>query len=240
MRGLPPVVIPDARLLADAAARVVRDVAAQAIADRGTFRVAFPGGRTPRALLERLASEPYREQIEWGRVVVLFADERAVPPDHADSNYRLVREALLDPLGAEAPIARRMAADSPDLEQAARDYALELEVPLDLLVLGIGEDGHIASLFPGSPWLRASDARVGAVTDSPKPPARRLTLLPRALAEARMVLVLATGAEKAGAAAEAFAESGDASKCPARLVRDGAWLLDAAAAGEWGGSAAGA
>ena len=240
MRGLPPVVIPDIRLLADAAARVVRDVAAQAIADRGVFRVAFPGGRTPRALLERLAAEPYRSQIEWGRVVVLFADERAVPPDHADSNYRLVREALLDPLGAEAPIARRMAADSPDLEQAARDYSLELELPLDLAVLGIGEDGHIASLFPGSPLLRASDARVGAVTDSPKPPSRRLTLLPRVLAEARTVLVLATGAEKAGAAAAAFAESGDASACPARLVRDGVWLLDADAAEQLGGRPAGA
>ena len=88
--------------------------------------------------------------------------------------------------------------------------------------------------------LRASDARVGAVTDSPKPPARRLTLLPRALAEARTVLVLATGAEKAAAAAAAFAESGDASACPARLVRDGAWLLDADAAEQLGGSVPGA
>lgn len=231
MRGMPPVVIPDEAMLADAAARVVRDVAARAIAERGGFRVAFPGGRTPRALLERLASSPYREQIDWGRVVVLFADERAVAPDHPDSNYRLVRETLLDPLGAEAPIARRMQADAPDLEQAARDYAVELESPLDLLVLGVGEDGHIASLFPGSAWLRASDARVGAVTDSPKPPARRLTLLPRAIAEARSILVLATGAGKAAAVSAAFADSGDSIRCPARLVRDGAWLLDATAAG---------
>ncbi|MEO5987760.1 MAG: 6-phosphogluconolactonase [Candidatus Eisenbacteria bacterium] len=225
-----PVVIPDEAMLFDAAARVVRDVGAKAISDHGDFRVAFPGGRTARALLERLAGEPFRTQIEWGRVMVLFADERAVPPDHAESNYRLVREALLDPLGAEAPLTRRMAADSPDLGQAARDYALELERPLDLVVLGVGEDGHIASLFPGSPLLLASEARVGAVFDSPKPPARRLTLLPRALAEALSVLVLATGAAKAGAVAAACAEEGDISTCPARLVRSAAWLLDIAAA----------
>ncbi len=231
MAGPTPVVIPDAVLLTDAAARVVRDVAAQAIAEHGSFRVAFPGGRTPRALLQRLASEPFRSQIEWGRVVVLFADERAVPPDHADSNYRLVREALLDPLGADAPIARRMLADSPDLEQAARDYALELEQPLDLLVLGVGEDGHIASLFPGSANLVAGGGRVGVVTESPKPPARRLTLLPRALAEARTILVLATGADKAAAVAAALAEEGDVAACPARLVRNAVWLLDAEAAG---------
>ncbi len=236
MRYPHPVVIPDEAMLADAAARVVRDVAAEAIADHGSFRVAFPGGRTPRALLQCLSREPFRSHIEWGRVVVLFADERAVPPDHPESNYRLLREALLDPLGAEAPLARRMAADSPDLAQAARDYAIELEEPLDLVVLGVGEDGHIASLFPGSPLLVASEARVGPVLDSPKPPARRLTLLPRALAEARSVLVLATGSTKAAAVAAAFADGGDVSSCPARLVRTAAWLLDEAAAAAVDGS----
>lgn len=236
MRHPPPVVIPDETLLADAAARVVRDVAAQAIADRGRFRVALPGGRTPRALLQRLASEPYCSHVEWGRVVVLFTDERAVPPDHSESNYRLVREALLDPLGAEAPLARRMAADSPDLAQAARDYSIELEQPLDLIVLGVGEDGHIASLFPGSPLVLERQARVGTVIDSPKPPFRRLTLLPRALAEARSVLVLATGSAKASAVAAAFADQGEPMSCPARLVRTAAWLLDAAAAADVDGS----
>jgi 6-phosphogluconolactonase len=234
---IPPVVIPDAALLADAAARIVRDVAAEAIARHGVFRVAFPGGRTPRALLERLASEPFRGGIDWGRVVVLFADERAVPPDHEDSNYRQVREALLDPLGAEGPLARRMNAESPDLEQAARDYAVELEEPLDLLVLGVGEDGHIASLFPGSPLLAGAESRVAAVTDSPKPPSRRLTLLPRVIAEARSVLVLATGAGKAGAVAAALTP-GDVAACPARLAREAVWLLDPqAASGMPGGGA---
>lgn len=226
---IPPVVIPDAALLADAAARIVRDVAAEAIARHGVFRVALPGGRTPRALLERLASEPFRGGIDWGRVVVLFADERAVPPDHEDSNYRLVREALLDPLGANGPLARRMNAESPDLEQAARDYAVELEQPLDLLVLGMGEDGHIASLFPGSPLLAEARDRVACVTDSPKPPPRRLTLLPRAIAEARSVLVLATGSGKADAVVAALTP-GEVADCPARLVREAVWLLDADAA----------
>ena len=220
----------DDAALAEAAAKAVGERALLALAARGRFRVAFPGGRTPRGMLERLAASPWREQLDWGHVIVLFADERAVPPDHPDSNYRMVREALLDPLGARAPVTRRMRGESSDLDEAARDYEAKLIEPLDLVVLGVGEDGHIASLFPGSPLLQECQRRVAVVTDSPKPPARRLTVTPRALAEAIDVLVLAGGAAKAGAAAAALAEEGDVERCPARLVRNATWLLDTAAA----------
>jgi len=224
-------VLVDPAAVADAAAEFVYEAARDAIAARGEFRIAFPGGRTPRALLQRLTREPYHEAIDWTRVQVLQVDERAVPPDHADSNYRLLREALLDPLGPEGPLARRMRAESPDLSQAARDYADELRRPLDLVVLGLGEDGHIASLFPGSPLLLESEALVAVVEDSPKPPARRLTLSPRALREARRALVLVTGADKRAAVRAALGSSSEVSQVPARVVPGAQWMLDSAAAG---------
>lgn len=231
MSPTPPVRVFEATAdLAEAAARIVCDAAGLAIAERGRFRIAFAGGRTPRELLERLSREPYHEAIDWSRVQVLQVDERAVAPDHPDSNYRLLREALLDPLAAEAPLTRRMCAESPDPAQAARDYARELETPVDLVVLGMGEDGHIASLFPGSPLLSDRDDRVAVVEDSPKPPSRRMTLMPRALREARRVLILATGVAKHAAVRAARAPEGSASESPARLLPDAEWLLDSEAA----------
>jgi 6-phosphogluconolactonase/glucosamine-6-phosphate isomerase/deaminase len=123
-----------------------------------------------------------------------------------------------------------MEADAADLEQAARSYESRLEEPLDLLVLGLGEDGHVASLFPGSALLAERVRRVAAVTDSPKPPARRLTLTPRAIGEARALLVLASGSGKAGAVAAAFAANADPARVPAALAREGEWVVDREAA----------
>lgn len=230
MRGSARVVA-DGRALAEAAAEVVASHAARALAARGAFRFAVPGGRSPRGMLAALAAPPHGAAIDWMRITVLFADERAVPPDDPESNYRLVREALLDPLGRGAPRAVRMAADSPDLDAAARAYEAELADPLDLLVLGIGEDGHVASLFPGSPLLGERVRRIAAVFDSPKPPARRLTLTPRALAEARATVVLASGDGKAAAVAAALADGADPARVPAALAAAGEWIVDRAAAG---------
>jgi 6-phosphogluconolactonase len=117
-----------------------------------------------------------------------------------------------------------------DLEAAAREYEPWFAEPVDLLLLGIGEDGHTASLFPGSRLIAERARRVGAVFDSPKPPARRLTITPRVLDEARAVLMLATGADKVGAVTKALAPEGASADCPARLARGGDWLLDRAAA----------
>ncbi len=228
--GRRPEVCADAGALALAAATAVAEHACRALAARGAFRFAVPGGRSPRGMLAALASPPHRDAIDWARVTVLLADERALPPGDAERNDRLVDEALLAPLGERAPRLERMAAEMPDLDAAARDYERHLEGPLDLLVLGIGEDGHVASLFPGSPLLGERERRVAAVTASPKPPARRLTLTPRAIAEARAVLVLASGAGKAAALAAALAPGADPRTVPAALVRDGHWLADRDAA----------
>lgn len=237
MSAAGPRVLPTAADVSDAAARRVRELAAHAIAARGIFRVAFAGGRTLRGVLERLSREDGPGGIDWSSVQVLQADERAVPPDDPESNQRLIRESLLDPLGEAAPEMRRMPADAADPEQAARDHAREFEESLDLAVLGLGEDGHIASLFPGSAWLADPGPRVAWVTDSPKPPARRMTVTPRTLNEARHVLILATGAGKRAAARAALAPASLPGGSPARLLPRAEWLLDAEAA-DFGGSAA--
>ena len=225
-------VLADGSAVARAAADVVLDTGQRALAAHGTFRLALPGGRSGTALLDRLAGDPARDELDWPRCTLLFADERAVGPHAAEANYRLVRERLLDPLGDRAPAVRRMRGESADLAAAAREYDAELADAADLVVLGLGEDGHVASLFPGSPLLAERVRRVAVVLDSPKPPARRLTLTPRALVESRAgVLVLALGAGKAAAAAAALAPGADPRRVPGALVREGRWLLDRAAAG---------
>jgi 6-phosphogluconolactonase len=168
--------------------------------------------------------------VDWTRVRVYFADERAVPPDHPDSNFRQARGMLIDPLRIPPRNVHRMKGEYPDLAAAVEEYEAHLVEPLDALVLGVGEDGHVASLFPGSPLVRETVRRVAAVTDSPRPPARRLTLTPRALVEARRVLVIATGGAKAGAVARALDADVTPEEVPARLVRDREWYLDREAA----------
>jgi len=214
----------------EAAERVIH-AAARHRGAAGRFRLGLSGGQTPRLLYQLLAGE-YSNRIEPARLELLFADERAVSSDSPDSNYRLVRETLLEGLAIPANQVHRMPADAVDLEAAAREYESQLRPPLDLLLLGIGEDGHTASLFPGSALLAERARRVAVVLDSPKPPPRRLTILPRVIEEARLVVMLATGADKAAAIARALAPTGSVSDCPARLARGGQWLLDRAAAGK--------
>jgi 6-phosphogluconolactonase len=176
---------------------------------------------------------------EWASADIFWADERAVPPDSPDSNYGLARALWLGPAGISAGNVHRMAADGPDLDQAATAYADELartlgaEPTLDVVLLGIGPDGHVASLFPGHPLLAERTRTVAAVIDSPKPPPARLTLTMPVLTRARLVVIGAFGAAKAGMVRAAI-EDPD-SPLPVALVARGAtrvlWLLDADAAG---------
>ena len=221
----------DADAVAHAAAERVLDSGRAAIGARGAFRIALSGGATPGRLYRRLASAALRARCDWRRAVFLFADERAVPPDHPDSNYRLARQTLLEPLEIEPAQVRRMRGEEPDLDAAARAYELELESPIDLLVMGVGPDGHTASVFPEHAAAGEKLRRCVAVLDSPKPPPRRLTLTPRALEEALGAIVLATGAEKAAAVAAAFDASVTPERCPAVLLRDREWFVDREAAG---------
>src|SRR6185436_17627010 len=127
---------------------------------------------------------------------IFFADERAVPVDHPESNYRLVKETLLKTHPEALGQAYRMPADAPDRTEAAKRYGRRMPDPLDVLVLGMGPDGHTASLFPGSAALDENEARVVAVT-APKPPPERMTITPAVIGRARSIVMLVSGAEKA-------------------------------------------
>jgi len=223
-------VVPDARALARRAAERIVELTRAAVAARGLCAVALAGGSTPRATYEVLGTSALAAAVPWAAITWYFGDERAVPPDHAESNYRLARETLFAGRPEALERVRRMAADAADLEQAARDYARLLPDALDLILLGIGEDGHTASLFPGSPATRERSARVVVVT-GPKPPNPRLTVTAPVIEGAREVLALASGSGKAEALARALEGPLDVTAVPAQLARHGTWIVDAAAAG---------
>ncbi len=222
-------VLPSAESVAGLAAQQLARRAQEARADGRALRIALPGGTTPERLYRLLATPEWRSRIDWDGVAIHFADERAVPPDHADSNYRFVRETLLAPLGIAGSRVHRMRGEEPDLEAAAREYEAFLAEPLDLVLLGIGPEGHVASLFPGGTAAHESVRRVVPVLDSPKPPARRITVTPRVLREARHVIVLAIGTGKSDAVARALDSDTSPRDVPARWVRDRWWLLDLSA-----------
>lgn len=208
------------------AALAVAALLRAAIAERGAASIALAGGTTPRAMHEVLATLP---DIAWDRVAVYFGDERCVPPNHADSNFRMAEESLLTRVPIPATNVHRMLGELADRHAAARAYAALLPPALDVIVLGIGEDGHTASLFPGSPALDEREQLVLPVI-GPKPPPERLTLTPPALERARRLVMLAGGAGKAEAVARALTGPYDPRATPAQLARGGDWLVDRAAA----------
>src|SRR5207249_5507787 len=157
-----------------------------ATAARRRFSCALPGGSVAETFFPVLARAP----VEWDQVEFFWGDERAVAPDDADSNYGLAKRLLLDSVRADELRVHRIAGEGDDLEVAARAYEQEMvrvlgDPPrIDLIVLGLGPEGHVCSLFPGHPLLRERVRRVAAITDSPKPPPRRITftMLPLELA----------------------------------------------------------
>lgn len=208
-------------------ARSLEEVIRSALEARGRCDVALAGGSTPRPVYQRLAET---SNLDWSSVHFYFSDERAVPPGHPDSNYRMARESLLDRVPVPAGRRHRIEAERDDLRQVAVEYARDLPDPLDMAVLGIGEDGHVASLFPGSPSLDEAERRTAVVEDAPKPPVRRITLTPPALRSARSLVVLAAGRRKAAAVRRALEGDVGVAACPARIARGGIWVLDREAA----------
>ena len=194
--------LPDTEALHEAAARHVLELARTAIAARGAFHVALSGGNTPRGLHARLAREP---DVDWSCWHVWFGDERCVPPAHADSNYRMARETLLDHVAIPADqIHPMMPAAEPAPAEAARTYAARLaaEAPqrderpeLDLILLGLGGDGHTASLFPGTDILDERTRNVAEVF-VPKLDAWRISLTPPSIERARHLMFLVDGNDK--------------------------------------------
>ncbi|MBI3576002.1 MAG: 6-phosphogluconolactonase [Gammaproteobacteria bacterium] len=218
------VVAPEA--LPEIAARHIAKSIEQAIADRGRASVMLAGGSTPRAVYRHLAQT---QGLPWEKVEIYFGDERAVPPGDSQSNYRMARESLLDTVSIPSSQIHRMEAERPDREAAAEEYARRLPGRLDLIILGLGEDGHTASLFPGLSALRETARKVVAVM-GPKAPPLRLTVTPPVIAAAREKIILVSGSGKAGAVAQALEGPQNPDACPAQLARDGIWIMDRAAA----------
>lgn len=221
--------------LAQAAARGFVKRAAAAIAERGRFAVVLAGGSTPKTTYEILARD-HADAVDWPNVHVFFGDERTVPPDHEDSNYRMALEALLDhvPVGSVHP----MRGELPP-EEAASSYEEELqkffgdELPrFDLIMLGIGGDGHTASLFPETSALEVTD-RLVVANPVLKLDTTRVTLTAPVLNVAREVFFLVAGEDKAEALKEILEGDADPREYPAKLIQPPGgptWMVDQVAA----------
>jgi 6-phosphogluconolactonase len=200
------MVAPNETAVARAGARFFVEWAWQSIARSGTFRVALSGGSTPRAMYRSLADGEYRLQVDWARVHVYWGDERCVPPDHPDSNYGMTRKELLLRVPIPPQNVHRMEAERSDLGRAAEAYEELLRKDFerdshgfprfDLILLGLGTDGHTASLFPGTRGVRGTSRWVSTPKD-PRTRLRRMTLTLPVINAARRVLFLVNGAEKA-------------------------------------------
>lgn len=231
-------VLPDATAVAEAAADRFIAAAQAALAERGTFRVALSGGSTPRAVYPLLLTEARVGAVDWSRVEFFWGDERAVPPDDPESNFGVAYSLLISQLPAVRPDAvHRMPADAPDLDAAALSHEVELRLAFgisgdgppvfDLVWLGMGPDGHTASLFPDSQALDVTDRWVVG-NWAPGPQARRMTLTYPVINAARLVLFVLSGADKADALARIRAgEDLPAGRVAAARTE---WLVDAAAA----------
>lgn len=231
---LPEILVGAPEKLADRLARRIQAEAGTATSARGRFALALPGGSTATTLLPRLAVA----DLDWARIHCFWSDERAVPPTDPESNYGLARALLLEPARVPVPCIHRMEAEADDLEAAADAYAAEMVMTLgttprlDVILIGMGPDGHVCSLFPGHPLLSERSRWVAAIVDSPKPPPRRVTFTMPALAAAGLVIVAAFGEAKA-AVVRAALEEPDSQLPVSLLTRSGpriVFLLDPAAA----------
>lgn len=222
------------------AAALFIEQAAKAITERGRFLVALNGGGTPNRLFQLLASE-YREKVDWSNVHVFWGDERCVPPEADGSSFSQAKEAFLGRVSIPEENVHRVKGEL-DPAEASRDYALVLKEfaspPLgfprfDLVYLGMGEDGHTASLFPGSP-VDVTEPTLPVTAHYQDRPANRVTLTQVVFNQARMITFMATGEKKAGTLAEVLSDRYNPDLYPAQRIapKDGKliWLVDEDAA----------
>lgn len=231
---LPEVIADSLQALPDRLYSLFVKEARRALAARGSFAIALPGGSVADTFFPSLARLP----LDWSRTTFFWSDERAVPVSDSESNYGVARALWLEPAKVPAASIYRMQAEVPDLDRSAADYAEQMvrvlgrPPRLDLVLLGVGPDGHVCSLFPGHPLLREEQRWVAPIDDSPKPPPRRLTLTLPALEAAELVVVAALGRSKAAAVRLALHDP--QSSLPLALVtrraRRSLFLLDPEAA----------
>ena len=236
----------DSQAWAQAAAEFVLEVGEEAVRTNGRFLIALSGGTTPETLYRALTSPAFADRFDWSRTTFFFSDERCVPSDDPRSNYALAKNVLFTPLNIMPSQVYRMAGESSDSQAAAFEYEQQLRLAtktslsaqpsLDLVLLGLGEDGHTASLFPGASILRDRQ-RVIAATQSPKDPPNRMTMTLAAINRASVILFLVAGASKSGVVRAILDPRTEAERqLPASLVSpEGGrliWFLDQAAAAE--------
>lgn len=237
------VILPDAAAITRSAAKEFLRAATSAVAQHGSFSVSLSGGSTPKALYSLLAEDPtLRAQMPWDKTHFFFGDERHVPPDHPDSNYRMAREALFSMAPINSDQITRIYAEFPDAEKAALEYQHSLrayfklqdgELPrFDLVLLGMGDEGHTLSLFPGTTALHASD-RIVVRTWVGKLYTERITLTAPAVNQANRVIFLVTRADKALALKAVLEGPYEPEQLPAQLIQPSngslLWLVDQAA-----------
>jgi 6-phosphogluconolactonase len=238
------LVEPDVERALDTAANLVATIACESVAARGQVTIALSGGTTPQPLYELLTRQPRSDGIPWQEAQVFFGDERDVPADHPDSNYRMAQQTLLDRVPVRIEHVHPMPGDAADLERAAGQYA-ELIIDhvspgpsglpaFDLVLLGMGGDGHVASLFPGTPAL---EEKLKLVTTHfvPVLGRKRMTFTIPLINAARNILFLVTGVDKADAVVKVLSDDpAVAAELPAGRVRptDGTlfFLMDSGAA----------
>lgn len=237
-------VFPNPAAVAREAADRIVAAAKEAISLSGSFSIALSGGSTPKALYELLASDEYRDQIAWGDVEIFFGDERCVPPDHKDSNYRMAREALLSKVPIPATSVYRMKGEIP-AEEAATEYERILRERfqgnegIDLVLLGMGDDGHTASIFPGTVATKEKTKTVLGyfAENSSTGKSWRVTLTAPFINRSREVMFLICGASKANRLMEILEGPRDPERLPSQLIDPSVnrgkliLLLDSAAAG---------
>ena len=242
MDGGPEITVLDTpAAIAEAAARLIFEVAQDAVAARGRFTIALAGGGTPRATYERLTLAPYAERMPWAHTWVFFGDERGVAPDHPDSNYRMASAALLSKVAIPPEQVFRIHGESESPDEAAAEYGRRLietfgtrrgAIPrFDLILLGLGVDGHTASLFPGSPAVREVFRPVVAVYSAAAAIPQRVTFTFPIITAAAQVAFLVAGGEKAKVVKAVLV---DGAMLPAAMARPTSgrlrWLLDRDAA----------
>jgi 6-phosphogluconolactonase len=234
------VVLDDASQVARAAADRFVELARAAIDERGRFSVALAGGSTPKRAYELLASDEYKDRLDWSKVHIFFGDERCVPPDDAESNYRMANEAMLSGLPIPPQNIHRMqgvgdaVANARLYEDELRTYFNDASWPsFDLILLGMGDDGHTASLFPGSTALDEQLAWVAANWVE-KFNTFRITLTAPAINHAGHVVFVVTGENKAGRLAEVLSGEREPERLPSQLINPDngllEWFVDKAAA----------
>ncbi len=235
-------VFDDLETLSRAAAERWVTLCAQAIAARGAFHAALSGGTTPLRLYQHLASKAFSSRIDWGKVHVYFSDERCVPRDHVDSNYRMASEALLNHVPIPPPQIHAIEADLAYVRERAAAYARVLRahapraddgvVQLDFMLLGMGPDGHIASLFPAS-GATLHDKRLAVAVYAQSQSAWRISVTFPVINQARHIQLLVAGEGKAETLRQVFAPPSGAAALPVQMIKPAhemEWYLDKAAA----------